>query len=288
MYPLRRGRSEPEVGRGGDSSWGRGRGRARTRFRPRSRLRPGPGVGRGGDHLPRSRLRPSLGVGRGGDHLPRPRRGLLLRLRPKVGRGGASCGAWGWTQLLSASPWRVAQQSERGERRCFPVRSVSGRAKWLRSLRPCRLRHACQDKAPGDPCIECACDTVGWWGDLAKVASQRSLSELGFGRVEGAPVAEEALGRGVNSPGTTVLARGRARATQDCVPWVDETLTWIAPIRLCSLRWWWLPAELRSVGGTPNYGTRQIAWMSSVPCACSGHHACMCGQQKKKRAPDAL
>jgi hypothetical protein len=20
----------------------------------------------------------------------------------------------------------------------------------------------CQDKAPGDPCIECACDTVGW------------------------------------------------------------------------------------------------------------------------------
>jgi hypothetical protein len=30
---------------------------------------------------------------------------------------------------------------------------------------------------------------VGWWGDLAKVASQRSLPELGFGWVEGAPVA---------------------------------------------------------------------------------------------------
>jgi hypothetical protein len=34
-------------------------------------------------------------------------------------------------------------------------------------------------------------------------------------------------------------------------------LTWIAPISLCSLRWWWLPAEFRSLGGTPNYGTRQ-------------------------------
>jgi hypothetical protein len=83
----------------------------------------------------------------------------------------------------------VAQKSERGERRCLPVRSVSGRAKWLRSLRPCRLRHACQDKVPGDPCIECACDTVGWWGDLAKVASLRSLPELGFGLVEGVTVA---------------------------------------------------------------------------------------------------
>jgi hypothetical protein len=39
----------------------------------------------------------------------------------------------------------------------------------------------------GDLRIECACDTVGWRGDLAKVASQRSLPEVGFGRVEGAP-----------------------------------------------------------------------------------------------------
>jgi hypothetical protein len=203
MYPPWRGRSEPKVGWGGDSSWGRGRGRARTRFLPRSRLRPSPGVGRGGDHPPRPRLRlsprverggvllsrprlrPSPGVGRGGVLLPRPR----LRPSPGVGRGGASCCAWGWTWLLPASLWRVAQQSEQGERRGFPVRSVSGRVKWLRSLRPCRLRHVCQDKASGDPCIECACVTVGWWGDLAKVASQRSLPELGFGRVEGAPVA---------------------------------------------------------------------------------------------------
>jgi hypothetical protein len=46
-----------------------------------------------------------------------------------------------------------------------------------------------QDKVSGDPCIECSCDTVGWRGDLAKVASLRSLPELGLRRVEGAPVA---------------------------------------------------------------------------------------------------
>jgi hypothetical protein len=105
MCPLWHGQSEPKVGRGGDFSWGQGQSRARTRFLPRPRLRPSPGVERGGDLLP--------------------------RLRPRVGRGRASCCAQGWTRLLSVSPWWVAQQSERGERCCFPVRSVSERAKWL-------------------------------------------------------------------------------------------------------------------------------------------------------------
>jgi hypothetical protein len=63
----------------------------------------------------------------------RARRRRLPRLRrgpsPGVGRGGASYGARGWTWLLSASPWRVAKQSEQGRRRCFPVRSISGAAK---------------------------------------------------------------------------------------------------------------------------------------------------------------
>jgi hypothetical protein len=59
----------------------------------------------------------------------------------------------------------------------------------LGDFQPCRLRNARQDKVSGDPCIECSCDTVGWRGDLAKVASLRSLPELGLGRVEGAPVA---------------------------------------------------------------------------------------------------
>jgi hypothetical protein len=128
--PRSRLRPSPRVGRGGDRL-------------PRSRLSPSPGVGRGGDRLPRSRLSPSLGVGRGGDRLPRsrlsPSPGVgrsgdrLPRLRrgpsPGVGRGRASYGTRGWTRLLSASPWRVAQQSEQGRRRSFPVRSVSGGAK---------------------------------------------------------------------------------------------------------------------------------------------------------------
>jgi hypothetical protein len=43
-----------------------------------------------------------------------------------------------------------------------------------------------QDKVSGDPCIKCSCDTVGWRGDLAKVAS---LRRLGLGRAEGVSVA---------------------------------------------------------------------------------------------------
>jgi hypothetical protein len=38
----------------------------------------------------------------------------------------------------------------------------------------------------GDPCIKCSYDTVGWRGDLAKVAS---LRRLGLGRAEGVSVA---------------------------------------------------------------------------------------------------
>jgi hypothetical protein len=46
-----------------------------------------------------------------------------------------------------------------------------------------------QDKMSGDPCIKCSCDMVGWCGDLANVASPRSLPELCLGRVDGASVA---------------------------------------------------------------------------------------------------
>jgi hypothetical protein len=120
---------------------------------PESRSSPSPGVGRGGDRRPELRLSPSPGVGRGEDR--RLRRGRVRALgsseaeivvrgevesepwgrarrrsssearsspSPGVGRGGDSYGARGWTWLLSASPWRVAQQSEQCRRRCFPVR----------------------------------------------------------------------------------------------------------------------------------------------------------------------
>jgi hypothetical protein len=46
-----------------------------------------------------------------------------------------------------------------------------------------------EERVSGDPRIEYSCDKVGWRGDLAKVASLRSLPELGLGLVEGAPVA---------------------------------------------------------------------------------------------------
>jgi hypothetical protein len=92
---------------------------------PESRSSPSPGVGRGGDRLPELRSSPSPGVGRGGDRLPESR----WSPSPGVGRGGDSYGTRGWTWLLSASPWRVAQQSEQRRRRCFPVRSASGGAK---------------------------------------------------------------------------------------------------------------------------------------------------------------
>jgi hypothetical protein len=113
VTPLKSGLSpSPGVGRGGDRC-------------PRSRLSLSPGVGRGGGRRPRSRLSPSPGVERGGGRRPRSR----LSPSPGVGRGRASYGARGRTWRLSASPWRVAQQSEQRRRRCFPVRSVSGGAK---------------------------------------------------------------------------------------------------------------------------------------------------------------
>jgi hypothetical protein len=46
---------------------------------------------------------------------------------------------------------------------------------------------------------------------MAKVTSQRSLPEPGLGRAEGRLPSEEALGRGMNSSGTTVPTRGWAR-----------------------------------------------------------------------------
>jgi hypothetical protein len=82
---------------------------------------------------------------------------------------------------------------------------------------------ACQDKVSGDPRIECVCDTVGWWGDLTKVASRRSLPDLGSGEPRVRPLPEETLGRGVNSSGTAVPTWGRGRARRDCVPWLARS-----------------------------------------------------------------
>jgi hypothetical protein len=101
----------------------------------------------------------------------------------------------------------------------------------MRSLRPCRLRNACQDKVPGDPCIECSCDTVGWRGDLAKAVLREACPNWASGESKVRPLLEGALGRGVNPSGSTVPAQGWARTRRDRVPGVDGALTCIAPIR---------------------------------------------------------
>jgi hypothetical protein len=54
-----------------------------------------------------------------------------------------------------------------------------------------------------DPCIKCSCDTVGWRGDLAKVASPR---RLGLGEPKVCPSLEGALGRDMNPPGSAAFA----------------------------------------------------------------------------------
>jgi hypothetical protein len=123
-----------------------GVGRSGVRRLLGPRPSPSPGVGRGGvRRLPGPSPSPSLGVGRGGvrrlpglspSPSPGVGRGGVRRLlglspspSPRVGRGGASYGARGRTWPLSASLYRVAQQSERRGRRCLLVRLVSGAAK---------------------------------------------------------------------------------------------------------------------------------------------------------------
>jgi hypothetical protein len=109
----------------------------RSRLSPspegRARRRPSSGVEVESEPWGRARRRPSSGVEAESEPGGRARRRSLSEARsspsPGVGRGGDSYGTRGWTWLLSASPWRVAQQSEQRRRRCFPVRSVSGGAK---------------------------------------------------------------------------------------------------------------------------------------------------------------
>jgi hypothetical protein len=99
----------------------------------RARRRPSSEVEVESEPWGRARRRPSSGVEVESEPGGRARRRSSSELRsspsPGVGRGGDSYGARGWAWLLSASPWRVAQQSEQHRRRCFPVRLVSGGAK---------------------------------------------------------------------------------------------------------------------------------------------------------------
>jgi hypothetical protein len=71
----------------------------------------------------------------------------------------------------------------------------------------------------GDPCIKCACDTVGGKAIWSSLLHDKVYPSLASGEPGVRPLPEEALGRSVNPSRTTVLARGRARARRDRVPW---------------------------------------------------------------------
>jgi hypothetical protein len=71
----------------------------------------------------------------------------------------------------------------------------------------------------GDPCIQCTCDTVGGKAIWLRLLYDKVCLSLASGEPGVRPLLEEALGRGVNPSGTTILARGRAQARRDRVPW---------------------------------------------------------------------
>jgi hypothetical protein len=175
----------------------------------------------------------------------------------RSGEAGASCCVRGWTWLLSVSPGWLVQHPERGGRRCFPVRSVSERAKWLRSLRPCRLRHACQDKVSGDLSIKCACNTVG----LVRRFGQGRLHDKaclwpsrGCAHCLRRPSGETWIRPGPLFPPRPGSDEARSR------PLVDKALTLARTVSLHGLLWKYSPAVFSSVWGTPNYGTRQLLY----------------------------
>jgi hypothetical protein len=256
MHPLRRGRSEPKVERGRDSSRGRGRalgsGEAETTFR-----------GRGWGRALGSGKAETTFRGRGGG------RALGSGEAESIFRGR------GEGRALGSGEAELPVAPEAGLDCCQPhpgglhsSRSGAGGAVFL-SGQSVEGRSDCGHFGPADwgTCVKIRCQPI-----LALNASAiRSVGEAiwprllhceacpswASGESRERPLLEEALGWGVNPPRSTVPARGWARARRDRVPWVDGALTWIAAIRPCSLWWWWLPAEFRSVGGTPNYGPRQ-------------------------------
>jgi hypothetical protein len=86
----------------------------------------------------------------------------------------------------------------------------------------------------GHLCIKCSCDTVGWRGDLVKVASWR---RLGLGRTDGVSVAgggprARRKSSGVGCP-CLRLGSGEARSCPLSGPSLDLFVP-IRPLQLCA------------------------------------------------------
>jgi hypothetical protein len=71
----------------------------------------------------------------------------------------------------------------------------------------------------GDPRIKCACDTVGGRAIRPRLLYDKVCPSLASDEPGVCLLPEGTLGRDVNPFGTTVLARGWARARRDRVPW---------------------------------------------------------------------
>jgi hypothetical protein len=71
----------------------------------------------------------------------------------------------------------------------------------------------------GDARVKCACNTVSGKAIWPRLLYDKVCPSLASGEPGVRPLLEEALGRGVNPSGTTVLARGQARVRRDRVPW---------------------------------------------------------------------
>jgi hypothetical protein len=71
----------------------------------------------------------------------------------------------------------------------------------------------------GDPCIKCTCDTVGGRAIRPRLLYDKVCPSLASGEPGARLLPEGTLGRGANSFGTTVHARGWARPRRDRVPW---------------------------------------------------------------------
>jgi hypothetical protein len=133
--------------------WGRARRRPPSEVEVeaepwgRARRRPPSEAEAGAKPWGQARRRPPSEVEAGAESWGRARRSFLLRLR--LNSAAVSLNLAGGTAVRE------------GRAALFSCQ-VSQREGEVRSLRPCRLRHTCQDKASGDTCIECACDTVGW------------------------------------------------------------------------------------------------------------------------------
>jgi hypothetical protein len=228
VTPLRSRLSpSPRVGRGGDRL-------------PRSRLSPSPGGGRGGDSLPRSRWSPSPGVGRGGDRLPR----LRFSPSPRVGRGGdrlprsrlsPSPGSGeaetvfrgrGGVRALGSGEAELPMVPEVGLGGCQPYpggwhssRSSAGGAVFL-SGQSVEGRNDCGHFGPVDlgTCVRIRCQVILALNAPAirsvggaiwpRLLLHEACPSWASGESKVRPLLEEALGRGMNPPGSAVLARG--------------------------------------------------------------------------------